>query len=70
MAGFDPQIMLGGGQETLSQAPGGRSSAPIGRLASAVQPHHGLIALVLLAVIIVVVLDRAGFRFAVAVGRS
>ena len=32
-------------------------------------PHHGVIGLVLLAVLLLVVLDRAGFRFAVTAGK-
>lgn len=69
MAGFDPQIVTG--QPTLTQAPTMGSGANIGaRLASAVQPQHGLIAIVLFSVAVLLLLDRAGFRFAVTVGRS
>jgi hypothetical protein len=32
--------------------------------------HHGVIGLVLLAVLILIALDRAGFRFAVTAGRG
>jgi hypothetical protein len=34
-----------------------------------VQPHHGLIGIVLIAVAILILLHLAGFRFAVAVGK-
>ena len=33
------------------------------------QPHHGLVGIVLLAAILIIVLDRAGFRFAVTAGK-
>lgn len=64
MANFDPALIT----PTLAQAPtvlGGGRTALSGR----VQPHHGLIGLVLLAALVLIVLDRAGFRFAVTVGR-
>ena len=72
MAGIDPQLhTMGYGQPTLTQAPTvGAGGSVSSRLASAVQPHHGLIGLVLVAVLVIVVLDRAGFRFAVTVGRG
>jgi hypothetical protein len=72
MAGFDPQILLGGDQQTLGSAPssGSGMGGATARLASVVQPHHGLVGIVLLAVVVLLVLDRAGFRFAVTVGRS
>jgi hypothetical protein len=64
MANWDPQLVT----PTLAQAPtvmGGPSMLAGG----AVRPHHGLIGIVLLAAIVLVVLDRAGFRFAITVGR-
>jgi hypothetical protein len=33
------------------------------------QPHHGLVGLVLIAGLVIIVLDRAGFRFAVTAGK-
>lgn len=68
MAGFDPQIVVGGMQPTLTQ--GGSPGGSPGRLAGAnVQAHHGLVGIVLLAVLVLFLLDRAGFRFAVTVGK-
>lgn len=70
MAGFDPQLLLGGGQPTLTQAP----SAGSGKLGSAlntnsIQPHHGLIGLVLLSVLTLFLLDKIGYRFFVTAGK-
>ena len=70
MAGFDPQLVVGGGQPTLTQAPSAGSGMGRNPLANAnVQAHHGLIGLVLVAVLVLFLLDRAGFRFAVTVGK-
>jgi hypothetical protein len=69
MAGVDPQILLGGGQPTLTTG-AGPSGMGGGRLSSGdVPPHHGLIGIVLVAVLVLFLLDRAGFRFAVTVGK-
>lgn len=71
MAGFDPQLLLGGGQPTLTQAP----SSGSGKLGSAlstgqgVQPHHGLLGLVLLSVLTLFLLDKVGYRFFVTAGK-
>lgn len=70
MAGFDPQLLLGGGQPTLTQAPASGS----GKLGSAIQtgtiqPHHGLIGLVLIAVLTLFLLDKIGYRFFVTAGK-
>lgn len=65
MAGFDPQLV----QPTLATAPtmlagtGGAVAAAAGR------PHVGLIGIVLVSVLVLFALDKAGFRFAVTVGR-
>jgi len=69
MANFDPRIMEAGDMSgpTLTVKPGGRASGP--RNGFAVQPHHGLIGIVLLAVLVLFLLDKAGFRFAVTVGK-
>jgi hypothetical protein len=69
MAGYDPQLIEGSAQPTLTSSPtanGARSRM------SGVSPqaHHGLIGIVLFAVLVLFVLDKAGFRFAVTVGRS
>ena len=69
MAGFDPSMIEGANMPTLTVAPGGRNS-PGATAGVAVQPHHGLIGLVLVAVLILFLLDRAGFRFAVTVGKK
>ncbi len=64
MANWDPSLVT----PTLAQAPtamGGRPALAAGP----VQPHHGLVGIVLLAALVLIVLDRAGFRFAVTVGR-
>lgn len=67
MAGVNPQLFM----PTLTAAPSVNGFAPDGGSGGGgVQPHHGLIGIVLLAVLVLFLLDRAGFRFAVAVGRS
>ena len=66
MANWDPTLVT----PTLVQAPsvlGGAS--PGGGGSGRYQDHHGLITLVLAAVAVLFILDRAGFRFAVTVGR-
>ena len=66
MANWDPTLVT----PTLVQAPsvmGG--AAPSAGPAGSYQDHHGLITLVLVAVAVLFILDRAGFRFAVTVGR-
>ena len=64
MANFDPTLVT----PTLVQNPVGMGN-PRSGFASGVQPHHGLIGIVLVAALVLVVLDRAGFRFAVTAGR-
>jgi hypothetical protein len=71
MAG-QPMELLTGGAGMYTNAPPVTPQNANGALAGAtagLQPHHGPIALVLLAVIVLFVLDRAGFRFAVTAGR-
>lgn len=70
MAG-QPYELLTGGAGMYAQAPSVAPPNANGLVAGArgLQPHHGPIALVLLAVLVLVVLDRAGFRFAVTAGR-
>lgn len=72
MAG-QPMELLTGGSGMYSQ-PAGQvapqsANGAIAGAAAGLQPHHGPIVLVLLAVALLVVLDRAGFRFAVTAGR-
>lgn len=69
MAGFDPQIIFGGGQPTLTQAPYTGRGGGGGLAAGNVQPHHGLIGMVLLATLVIFVLDKAGYRFFVTAGK-
>lgn len=66
MAGWDPQMLT----PTLTSGPGPTGNNGGGTLGgAAVQPHHGLIGMVGLAVLVLVLLDRAGFRFAVTTGK-
>ena len=67
MAGFDPSILMTG-QPTLYSA----SSAGSGMGRSddgAASAHVGLVSLVLVAVLGLLLLDKAGFKFAVSVGK-
>lgn len=50
-------------------APAGANGKAIGSGLAGLEPHHGPICLVLLAVAVLFILDRAGFRFAVTAGR-
>lgn len=58
-AGFGAQAQVGVGPN----ANGVIASAAVGA------PHIGLVGLVLIAVALLVVLDKAGFRFAVTAGK-
>lgn len=53
----------------LQPVNGGGSSFGVNATLPDIQPHHGLVAVVLVAVVAVYLLDRLGFRFAVTVGR-
>lgn len=71
MAG-QPYELLTGGAGMYTEAPSVAPQSANGSVlagASGLQPHHGPIAIVLLAVLVLIVLDRAGFRFAVTAGR-
>ena len=70
MSGQPMEILTGGaGMYTAPPiAPQNRNGALAGAM-NGVQPHYGPIALVLLAVLVLFILDRAGFRFAVTAGR-
>jgi hypothetical protein len=50
-------------------APQNANGAIAGAVKAGLQPHHGVVTLVLLAVVVLFILDRAGFRFAVTAGR-
>lgn len=66
-AGQPMELLTGGaGMGGFTPTPQNANGAVLGVNA---QPHHGVIGLVLLAVLILFVLDRAGFRFAVTAGR-
>ena len=70
MAGQDATFLLEGGMPgpTLTGRAGigdGRSFA----ISGSPKAHHSVIALVLVAVAILFLLDKAGFRFAVTAGR-
>ncbi|CAB4336963.1 unannotated protein [freshwater metagenome] len=68
MAGFDPSVLMTG-QPTLYSAStagsgmGGRTDD------GAASAHMGLVSLVLVAVLGLLLLDKAGFKFAVSVGK-
>jgi hypothetical protein len=67
MAGFDPSVLMTG-QPTLysaSSAGSGMGSSDDG----SASPHMGLVSLVLVAVLGLLLLDKAGFKFAVSVGK-
>lgn len=64
MAGFNPEFITG----TLTQAPSSGSGVAPTSGAGGVQSHHALVGIVLLAVLVLFLLDRAGFRFAITVG--
>ncbi len=71
MAGQPYELLTGGAgmyTEAPSVAPQNANGAAVG-LRSGLQPHHGPVAIVLLAVLVLIILDRAGFRFAVTAGR-
>jgi len=67
MANWDPQLIT----PTLVQAPSAFSGGGGGTMAAGgAQPHRGLIGLVVLSVIVLFLLEKAGFRFAVTAGRG
>ena len=67
MAGAEP-FLLDGGMGNASVL--ASRSPSIGRgIGLRVQPHHNVVALVLVAVLVLIALDKAGFRFAVTAGR-
>ncbi len=67
MAGMEAALLDGGlGAPVLTTQSAGMGRGIGG---SGVQPHHGVIGLVLVAVLILWALDKFGFRFAVTAGR-
>ena len=67
MAGFDPSVLMTG-QPTLYSARSAGSGMGSSDDGSA-SPHIGLVSLVLVAVLGLLLLDKAGFKFAVSVGK-
>lgn len=65
MAGMDSSFLTGGAGFQVA-APQNANGAVVG---GGAQPHYSVITLVLLAVAVLFILDRAGFRFAVTAGR-
>jgi hypothetical protein len=68
MAGMNLEVLTGGAGYASGGSAQNANEAMIGT-GAALQPHHGVIGLVLLAVLILFLLDRAGFRFAVTAGK-
>ena len=67
MAGGSEQFLLEGGMSQPQLA--AVASGGYGIVAGGIQPHHSVLAMVLLAILGLYVLDRLGFRFAVSTGR-
>jgi hypothetical protein len=65
MAGMDAAFLTGG-SGMVTAAPQNANGAVVGGGPS---PHVSVITLVLIAVAVLFILDRAGFRFAVTAGR-
>jgi len=68
MAGAEGFLLDGGmgAMPSLTSSPSAGSGIGV---SFASQPHHGAIALVLIAVAVLFALDKAGFRFAVTAGK-
>lgn len=66
-AGTDYSFLSGGAGMTVAAPPPTANGTVVG--AGGVQPHHSVVAIVLVAVLILYALDKAGFRFAVTAGR-
>lgn len=67
MAGQPVEILTGGAGFGTARVVAPPSANGI--IVGAEKPHVGLICLVLLAVALLILLDRAGFRFAVTAGK-
>ena len=63
MANFDANTF----SPTLTQAPSALGGG--GAMGGSVQQHHGVVGIVIVAVLVLFLLDKAGFRFAVTVGK-
>lgn len=69
-AGQPLEMLTGGsGYGGQGNAPQNANGAYVGATGTGVQPHHSVICLVLFAVLVLYLLDRSGFRFAVTAGR-
>ena len=66
MAGMDASFLTGGAGFAPPAAPTNANGAVVG---SAQGQHIGVVALVLIAAVLLIILDRVGFRFAVTAGR-
>jgi hypothetical protein len=74
MAGQPMELLTGGSgmygaHPQPSAVTGPAQNANLAAYAGNVQPHHSVVGIVLLAVLVLFILDRAGFRFAVTAGR-
>ncbi len=66
MAG-QPMELLTGGAGMYSSVTPTSANARVA-VSAGLEPHHGVIGIVLFAVLVLFILDRAGFRFAVTSG--
>jgi len=70
MAGQPMELLTGGaGMYAGPNVAPQNANGAVAGIGTQLQPHHGPVAIVLLAVIVLFLLDRAGFRFAVTAGR-
>lgn len=67
MAGMDASFLTGGAGFAQAAPPPPTANGTI--IGAGDKPHIGVIGLVLIAVVILFVLDKAGFRFAVTAGK-
>jgi len=68
MSGQPLEVLTGGAGFASAGSAQNANQAIIGTGAN-LQPHHGVLAIVLFAVAVLFLLDRAGFRFAVTAGK-
>ncbi len=70
MAGQPLELLTGGsGAYSAPAAAVVAKPSANGSIVGGQQPHHGVIGLVVLAVVVLIVLHLAGFRFTVTAGR-